>query len=51
MKPTLSELRTLFNDNGQCILKEFTVGHGKYGSVTFYGQIDVAGLNLDKISK
>ncbi len=51
MKPTLSELKSLFNDKGQCILKQFTVGHEIYGSVTFYGQIDVAGLNLDEISK
>jgi len=51
MKPTLPELKSLFNDKGQCILKQFTVGHEIYGSVTFYGQIDVAGLNLDEISK
>ncbi len=51
MKPSLTELKSLFNDKGQCILKQFTVGHEKYGSVTFYGQINVAGLNLDEISK
>ncbi len=51
MKPTTSELKSLFNDKGQCILKQFTVGHEKYGSVTFYGQINVAGLNLDEIGK
>lgn len=51
MKPNLSELKTLFNDRDQCILKQFTVGHEEYGSVTFYGQFDVAGLNLDEISK
>lgn len=50
-KPTISELKTLFNDRGECLLKEFTVGHEKYGSVTFYGQMNVAGLNLDQISK
>ena len=51
MKPSRSELKSLFNDQGQCILKQFTVGHENYGSVTFYGQINVAGLNLDEISK
>ena len=51
MKPNLTELKPLFNDQGQCILTQFTVGHEKYGSVTFYGQINVAGLNLDKISE
>ncbi|CAF0793373.1 unnamed protein product [Rotaria sordida] len=49
MKPTISELKSLFNDNGECILSQFTVGHEKYGSVTFYGQINVTGLNLDEI--
>ncbi|CAF4389215.1 unnamed protein product [Rotaria sp. Silwood2] len=49
MKPTISELKSLFNDNSECILPHFTVGHEKYGSVTFYGQINVSGLNLDEI--
>ncbi|CAF3334585.1 unnamed protein product [Rotaria socialis] len=49
MKPTISELKILFHDKGECILSQFTVGHEKYGSVTFYGRIDVAGLNLDEI--
>jgi hypothetical protein len=51
MKPTTSELKSSFDDRGQCIVKQFTVGHEKYGSVTFYGQINVAGLDLDRISK
>ncbi|CAF1315900.1 unnamed protein product [Adineta steineri] len=49
MKPNLTELKSLFNDKNQCIVKQFTVGHEKYGSVTFYGQINLAGLNLDEI--
>lgn len=51
MKPSIPELKSLFNDKGQCIVKEFTVGHEKYGSVTFYSAVNVAGLDLDKISK
>jgi len=51
MKPSISELKSLFDDKAQCLVKEFTVGHEKYGSVTFYGQINVAGLDLDQISK
>ena len=51
MKPSAAELKSLFNDKGQCIVKQFTVGHEKYGSVTFYGQVNVAGLDLDRISK
>ncbi|CAF0933551.1 unnamed protein product [Adineta ricciae] len=49
MKPDRTELETLFNNKGQCLVKQFTVGNDKYGSVTFYGQINVAGLNLDEI--
>ncbi|CAF3653893.1 unnamed protein product [Adineta steineri] len=49
MKPSSTELKSLFSDNGQCLVKQFTVGHEKYGSVTFYGQVNVAGLDLDQI--
>ncbi|CAF3590685.1 unnamed protein product [Rotaria sordida] len=49
MKPSMLELKSSFNDQGQCIVKQFSVGHEKYGSVTFYGQINVAGLDLDRI--
>jgi hypothetical protein len=51
MQPSISELKSLFDDNGQCLVKQFTVGHENYGSVTFYGQVNVAGLDLDQISK
>jgi hypothetical protein len=50
-KPSISELKSSFNDKGQCLVKQFTVGHEKYGSVTFYGEVNVAGLDLDRISK
>lgn len=51
MKPTTQELEPLFNNKGECIVECFTVGHENFGYVTFYGQINVAGLNLDKIGK
>ena len=50
-KPTMSELRSLFNDRGECHVKQFTVGRENYGSVTFYGHVNLAGLNLDEIGK
>lgn len=50
MKPKLAELKSYFDDKAQCIVEQFTVGHEKYGSVTFYGPINVAGLDLDRIS-
>ncbi|CAF1295275.1 unnamed protein product, partial [Adineta ricciae] len=49
MKPSTAELKKFFDDKGQCFVKQFTVGHEKYGSVTFYGQVNVAGLDLDQI--
>lgn len=49
MEPSVSELKTLFNDKGQCLIKQFRVGHENYGSVTFYGEVNVAGLDLDRI--
>lgn len=51
MEPSTDELSSKFTNDGKCFVKNFTVGHEKYGSVTFYGKIDVAGLNLDEISK
>jgi hypothetical protein len=51
MKPSIAELKSLFDDQGQCLVKEFTVGHETFGSVTFYGRTNVAGLDLDRISK
>ena len=47
----MSELRSLFNDKGQCLVKQFTVGRENYGSVTFYGLVNLVGLNLDEIGK
>jgi hypothetical protein len=50
--PTIDELGRCFNDQGQCLVKEFTVGREHYGSVTFQGsKINLAGLDLDKLSK
>ena len=51
MKPTMLELRTLFTSPRHCIVNELTIGHEKHGSVTFYGRMNVAELNLDEISK
>ena len=51
MKPSNAELKSHFDDQGRYLVKEFTVGHEIFGSVTFYGQVNVAGLDLDRISK
>ena len=51
-EPRIAELRHRFNDQGECIVKEFTVGREHYGSVKFLGaRINLAGLDLDRLSK
>lgn len=47
--PSLSDLDEMVDDDGRCIVKNFTVGRHKFGNVTFYDAFDVAGLNLDAI--
>ena len=51
-RPTIDELQKYFNEQGQCLVKEFTVGREHYGSVTFQGsKINLAGLDLNRLSK
>ncbi|CAF1354030.1 unnamed protein product [Adineta steineri] len=49
-KPTIEELRSYFNEQGECFVKKFTVGRKHYGSVTFQGlNMNLAGLDLDRL--
>jgi len=49
-QPKIDELKDFFNDQGQCILKEFTIGRKHYGSIQFQGSfMNLAGLDLDRI--
>jgi hypothetical protein len=51
-EPLIDELRSCFNDQGQCFVKKFTVGRRYYGSVTFQGSnMNLAGLDLNRLSK
>ncbi|XP_053703664.1 nuclear pore complex protein Nup98-Nup96 isoform X4 [Synchiropus splendidus] len=47
--PSLDELAELMDDNGECVVENFTIGRKGYGSVFFPGVINVTGLNLDEI--
>ena len=49
--PSLNELTCLMNDDGSCIVENFTVGREGYGNVFFSDAINVADLNLDEIGK
>uniref|UniRef100_A0A182PA24 Nuclear pore complex protein Nup98-Nup96 n=1 Tax=Anopheles epiroticus TaxID=199890 RepID=A0A182PA24_9DIPT len=47
--PTLDEIAQLMDDEGRCVVPNFTIGRKGYGNVYFNEPIDVAGLNLDEI--
>lgn len=51
LKPTMAELKLLSNENGECIVDQFTIGHEEYGSITFQGSVNLSDLNLDDIGK
>jgi hypothetical protein len=51
-KPPIEELRSCFNEQGQCFVKQFTIGRKHYGSVTFQGlHMNLAGLDLNRLGK
>jgi hypothetical protein len=39
------------DENGHCIVQNFTVGRLNYGNIFFEDSFDVAGLNLDALGK
>ena len=51
--PSMEELRTMAEDqpSGELIVDDFTVEREGYGKVTFLGETNVYGLNLDEIGK
>ncbi|XP_034539547.1 nuclear pore complex protein Nup98-Nup96 isoform X2 [Notolabrus celidotus] len=47
--PSMEDLSEMVDENGDCVVENFTVGRKGYGSVFFPGEVNVAGLNLDEI--
>ncbi|MBN3289463.1 NUP98 protein, partial [Polypterus senegalus] len=47
--PSMDELARMTNENGECIVENFTIGRKGYGSVYFPGRINLTNLNLDDI--
>jgi nuclear pore complex protein Nup98-Nup96 len=47
--PSLDELAAKVDEKGNCFVDEFSILREDYGCVTFYGQTNVANLNLDDI--
>ncbi|KAG4074307.1 hypothetical protein HA402_008716 [Bradysia odoriphaga] len=47
--PPLDKLEDFMNEDGSCIVPNFTIGRKGYGNVYFNEPIDLAGLNLDEL--
>ncbi|KAF8570816.1 hypothetical protein P879_02398 [Paragonimus westermani] len=47
--PTLSELSTMVDSDGSCIVEDFVVGRRHYGHILFPGNTNVTDLDLDSI--
>uniref|UniRef100_A0A182VQ92 Nuclear pore complex protein Nup98-Nup96 n=1 Tax=Anopheles minimus TaxID=112268 RepID=A0A182VQ92_9DIPT len=47
--PTLDEIAQLMDEDGRCVVPNFTIGRKGYGNVYFNEPMDVAGQNLDEI--
>ncbi|KAL0994355.1 hypothetical protein UPYG_G00121060 [Umbra pygmaea] len=47
--PPMDDLANMVDDQGECVVENFTVGRKGYGSVFFHGVVNVTGLNLDEI--
>lgn len=47
--PSLDDLRSYLDEDGSCVVPNFTIGREGYGNVFFGKEMDVAGLNLDEI--
>lgn len=47
--PTLDDITNLMDEQGRCIVPNFTIGRNGYGNVYFNESFDVHGLNFDEI--
>ncbi|CAE1284537.1 NUP98 [Acanthosepion pharaonis] len=47
--PSLEELADFVDENGNCFVKDFTIGREGYGSVFFPGMTNITGMNFDEI--
>lgn len=47
--PSMDELGKLLNENGECIVQNFSIGRKGYGSVFFPGEVNLTNMNLDEI--
>ena len=49
--PSLDELATMVDENGDCTVENLVIGREGYGNVFFPGVTNVTGLNIDEIGQ
>lgn len=49
--PSIAELDDMVDENDDVIVGDFVVGREGFGMVKFFGEFNVAGMNLDEIGK
>lgn len=49
--PTLNELPAVVDEHSNCLTRDLTIGREGYGSVSFPGVTNLAGVNLDEIGE
>ncbi|XP_028322380.1 nuclear pore complex protein Nup98-Nup96 isoform X2 [Gouania willdenowi] len=47
--PSMDDLAEVVDENGECVVENFTIGRKGYGSIFFPGKVNVTNLNLDHI--
>ncbi|XP_068600169.1 nuclear pore complex protein Nup98-Nup96 [Brachionichthys hirsutus] len=47
--PSMADLAGMAEDDGVCVVENFSVGRKGYGSIFFPGEVNVTGLNLDDV--
>ena len=47
--PPFSELASITDNNGDCIVENFVIGRAGYGNVFFPGMTNIAGMNFDEL--
>lgn len=47
--PPFSELASITDSNGDCIVENFVIGRAGYGNIFFPGMTNIAGMNFDEL--
>ncbi|XP_028314851.1 nuclear pore complex protein Nup98-Nup96-like [Gouania willdenowi] len=47
--PSMDDLAEVVDENGECVVENFTIGRKGYGSIFFPGKVNVSNLNLHHI--